>query len=983
MQRAKPLTEPKSSRIARGLSRVAYALALRPNATLLLTVLITVAAGWTALTQLEFHTSRLDLLSPASQYNQRWLNYLDKFGHDDDAVVVVSHADPGRVAHALLATGKRLEADSKLSGVLYRKSLGHVADKAMHLLPSEELQQLDQLLSVCMQVTQALGGPAHAAGPAPAHSPAQSQGPVLSAEFTAHCCDTEPMLSWLQQLPGAIAQAQSGMDRLRQLVPEEGPLLIEDNGTLGMCLVRLPHPDEHPQLAQSQMATLAHHLDQLRAAHPGVEFWLTGMPVLEWDESLSSQQDMQRATLISLAGVAVIFAVGFGSWRLPCAAVVCLAIGLIWTVGLTTITIGHLNLFSVAFGAIIAGLGIDYAIHLLSRLQFVAIRSPGTPLVDALAESVEHCGAGILTGAVSTAAAFLVAMLTPFRGISELGLICGLGTMCCVAATIFVLPAMIAWQATYLPTVRKRDAEAADQDWWTELRPGRWLLAFDRGLEWSSHAVSRGRLAVLLLIGSATALAALHVGGLRYDHNLLNLQADGVPSVHAERELIARCGQSAWFAISLGSSPEQTQRLRNQFLKLPTVARVEEIGSVIAQSQRHMDQSRQVAQCAQRAALLRQASLAIHPAPDPVQPTSQYHSLLDPISPDPVVRAAHAGSPTLIRPISHRPMQSEELRLQQQIQQLAGSVLALSAPDSVDLADFPPPVRERMASRDGQTYLLRIFAKENLWQRENLAQFVREVESVDPRVTGHPIQTWYASGELEKSYMQAAIYALLAVAALLMIDLGSIRLVLLAMVPVAFSLLQLFGLLAWLDIQLNAANMIVLPLILGIGIDDGVHIVHDFRSSRNRRFRLGVATTTAIILTSITTMVGFGSMGISDHRGLQSLGIVLLIGVALCLVNSWLTLPAVLSLVPRCLALVAEESEEEPSPHCPGASAIALEATEPQTGSSAALTGLAGDASATGRQADSTRHLTPPAGGWLSDVPVLLSLPGYPEANPL
>jgi predicted RND superfamily exporter protein len=149
---------------------------------------------------------------------------------------------------------------------------------------------------------------------------------------------------------------------------------------------------------------------------------------------------------------------------------------------------------------------------------------------------------------------------------------------------------------------------------------------------------------------------------------------------------------------------------------------------------------------------------------------------------------------------------------------------------------------------------------------------------------------------MQRSFVHAAVYSLLAVAAVLMLDFQSGRRVLLAMLPMAAGLVQLLGLLALLEIPLNAANMIVLPLILGIGIDDGVHVVHDFLRQK-QRYRLGHTTATAVLVTSATTMVGFGSMMLSRHQGLKSLGQVLTLGVFCCLLSSLLILPALLTLV--------------------------------------------------------------------------------------
>ncbi|MGN6136125.1 MAG: MMPL family transporter [Aureliella sp.] len=992
--------------ISRLLSNIAYRAALRPKRTLVAALALTAVAACLAVTRLEFRTSRLDLLSDSAGYNQRWLDYLAKFGHDDDAVVVVSHSDPERVAEVLTSVGRRLESEPLLSGVLYRKSVGQVADKALHLMPATELEQLDQLLLACLGL---LSPGAHVpatlaraqASPAGADVALQmgslQAGSRHAASYEAATAQAgASVAAALQPLAEAIAQAQMGLQRLREAVPKEGPLLLEDQGKLGICLVRLPHVDDEPVEAQNLLACLHGHLDALRSQSGDADIWLTGMPVLEWDESQSSQRDMQNATLLSLVGVAVIFVFGFGSWRMPCAAVVCLAIGLIWTVGLTTLCIGHLNLFSVAFGAIIAGLGIDYAIHLLTRLQTDGQGIGSDDLPQTLAAAVGHCGKGVLTGAVTTAAAFAAAMLTPFRGMTELGQICAMGTLACMAVTIWVLPALLAWQAAAWPTSRQGSSSTATEPSQTaapSAHRGGWAAAFHASaIAWLSAVnalVERQRLLVLAGVSAATVCGALQVGRLHYDHNLLNLQADDVPSVHAERELTRRSGQSAWFAISLANSPQQALAMHQRLASLPSVARVEEVGSVIASAQMHPHTSGLVSNCRAHAdQLVRQLAYQSTPplaaAADGLVHTAS-HSV-------PVDAAADRD---LISGLTAGPMGLAALQpnIAAQMQLLAESVSGMSAPQAPTLADFPAPVRERMASQDGQTFLLRVFARENLWQRENLGQFVRELESIDPRVTGHPIQTWYASGELENSYYQAGIYALLAVAALLMIDFGSVRLVLLAMVPVGLSALQLCGLMVWLDMPFNAANMIVLPLILGIGVDDGVHIVHDFHARRTGRYRISASTTLAVLLTSLTTMVGFGSMGIADHRGLQSLGIVLLLGVGLCLLNSWFTLPALLSTLGHRLALATADATA-------GSAANHHQAHSPLTGagqsSQLACDGLECDpleydqleydpSESSEFAAGPLRAREPAAARGsgllpLKDIPIVLSLPDYPEA---
>ncbi len=921
------------------LAKVSLGAALYPKRTLVLALAITILAIATTISRLEFRTSRLDLLSKSAHYNVRWLDYLKRFGQDDDAVVVVSHTDPIEVANTLQAIGQRLTGDSRLQGVMYRRSSGNAAHKALQLLPDSELAQLDQLIQLSSASLQAasLGGsmPNNLASSA---SSATMNGLPSSSPARG--------LPGIDQLSAALTEAQLGLDRVRQAIPEEGPMLVEDNGTLGMCLVRLPHADNKPKEVQALIQCLHDHINAVREQHAKADIWLTGMPVLEWDESQSSQRDMQNATLLSLVGVALIIVFGFGSWRMPLAAVACLAISLIWTVALAALFVGHLNLFSVAFGAIIAGLGIDYAIHLLTRLQVSHKNYTAQQLPQAFASSVAHCGKGILTGAVTTAVAFAVAMLTPFQGMAELGLICALGTMTCMSVTFWVLPALIVVHANW-----RGNSHATNDPSWLDKKLIDFYSGFENVLQNWNHATLKYRLLVLVCGLLATASCAVVGRTLHYDHNLLNLQADDVPSVHAEREITRRGGQSAWFAVSLARSPQAAMALREKLLQLPSVARVEDIGSVIARSNSSSQHQQLLLQCRAHAQQLLERIEMLTTSGLAHWSSADSHVAL--------ASASSTRGPD-VHPASSTTTSGFDSQITAQMRLLATSIDDMSLTEPMSLADYPTAVRTRMASDDGQTFLLRIFAKNNLWQRENLGQFVKELESVDPRVTGHPIQTWYASGELEASYYQAGIYAFLVVTALLMMDLGSIRLVALALLPVTFSLLQLCGILVALRIPFNAANMIVLPLILGIGIDDGVHILHDFRNRGTTTFRLSTSTTLAILLTSLTTIVGFGCMAIADHRGLQSLGIVLGLGVGLCLINSWFVLPSLLSY------LGAGEVDNETHQATDMPEQVAIDDLESKNQTPVA--------NADRQKAPHDDFLL------LQDIPIVLSLPDYPDA---
>jgi predicted RND superfamily exporter protein len=200
--------------------------------------------------------------------------------------------------------------------------------------------------------------------------------------------------------------------------------------------------------------------------------------------------------------------------------------------------------------------------------------------------------------------------------------------------------------------------------------------------------------------------------------------------------------------------------------------------------------------------------------------------------------------------------------------------------------------------KDGHHFLLKIYGKGNIWDTEALTQFVADVRSVDPHVTGNPLQAHEASGEMMGSYQQAAIYSMLVIIGVLVLNFRSLTYSLIAALPLAIGVLQTFGLLGFLNIPLNPANLIALPLILGIGVDYGVHIVHEFRECKGP-YRMSPGTAVAVLVDALTTIVGFGSLMIASHQGLQSLGRVLTIAVTCCLFSSLVMLPALLALMTR------------------------------------------------------------------------------------
>lgn len=831
---------------------------------------LSVAAIVFAVLSLNFHTSRLDLLNPESKYNQRWLDYIDEFGQQDDVIVVVETGDEKSSIALIEKLGKRLAANTEqFRSVVYKRDLSKIREKGLHFAKPSEVKEASDFVQWVQ----------HSFGDS-----GVGIDSLLSAPSAGRANDAEATeaSATLEKIAENLHYALNGEDQYRPIfgsnvesyqsdVDLQPTYFQVEDGRLTLLLLRINGGSDSFTGGTEAIDALRNELQVVQDENPGASIGATGMPVLENDEMRSSQDDMMRASLLSLIGVAVLFIAGFGGVRRPAVTIISLLIAIAWSFGYITLAVGHLNILSVSFGVILIGLGIDFGIHYIARYQ--QLRRDGIGVSRSLLRTASSVGPGIVTGAVTTALAFLTAGLTNFPGIAELGIISGGGILLCLVSSLFVLPAMV--RITDRGTQKQKPVAA---------------LPIGQVCEWFIRYPKR----TLALGVIGTILLAVGVPRLRIDHNLLNLQATGLQSVELERTILSKSNRSVWFALSMADSPAELLRRKELFEALPTVDRTEEIASLTTVENpervrklkalnlqlRTLVASLGTETTGSATALAQKLSFTAQRLPeksDARLALTKIVAELTAASPDTAAKA--------IETVQNQMAAELLIRLRE--------LAELSNPEPPHLDDLPQSLRDRFVGKTGK-HLLRVYSRGEIWEMDKLTAFVKDVEGVDPMITGHPIQTFYSTGQMQESYLHAALYSLIAVTVVLMIDFGSLRHSILALAPMGLGFLQMLGIMGFLDIPLNPANMLVLPLILGIGIDDGVHVIHDYRRQRSN-YRLGDSTASAVIITSLTTMVGFGMMIFANHQGLRSLGQVLTIGVFCCMTTSVVILPALLA----------------------------------------------------------------------------------------
>jgi uncharacterized protein len=592
--------------------------------------------------------------------------------------------------------------------------------------------------------------------------------------------------------------------------------------------------------------------------------------------------------------VAALFVAFFRGLVRPALATITLILGVCWSLGVTTITIGHLNILTIVFMPMLVGLG-DHSIHFIAR--FEEERRAGWSLREGLERTLAGTGMGIVAATGTTALAFAMLLLTGFKGLMELGVISASGILLTAGATLTVLPALLVLGERWRPAPERQASRAPTAG------PG-WLLRHPR--------------VTLAASGLLVALSLVGLRGVRFDFGLLQLQAQETEAIVWTQRVAEHTKRSVLFDEIVASSLEEVRAKVAALQALPSVAEVDSVLSVLPDSP------------AQKRDLIRELRPLVATLPVPVGTPGAVDL--------PALRAALErirfkmveGDAASLSPAEERSRRERHeardlidkalgttgrmeaaavrealSRFQSELfRDLAETLRTLKQqPDGspVSIEDLPPEIRARYVGRSGQ-YRVFVYPAENVWEFGPLTRFVADVQSVDPDARGTTATTFEYLRVLKEGYTRAALYAVVAVAVLALLVFRAVAPGLLALVPLTLGAVWTLGVMGWLGVPLTAANLLLLPLMVGIGIDNGVYLVHRFREAPDGADGprpLAPSAAKALTLASLTNIVGFGSLMLSSHRGIFSLGLVVALGVVCLWVASVTTLPSLLALLGR------------------------------------------------------------------------------------
>lgn len=846
----------------------------RPVITLFLGMCLAGLSLVQAQRSLRFTTDRTQLLDARNQIQQDWAKFRSLFGRTTDYIVLVRAAQVEQARRATDELGQSLVDSPYFEHVFYRLELGKLMEHGLYFLSRQSLQQLATTLRSAQPWLNAM---------------AEHSGPASMLRALGDEPIGGPLIPMLQKVLGGVLDSlksggrsafrsplgpfQADVPLLQGQSLELGRTTFHQQMADGRTFMVVAMPRDTSGSFPADVATLGELerlVSQVRRANPEASVMITGEPAINTEEMIGAIGDARRCAGLALALVSGLLLLAFGQIGRPLWAVLSLLISLCWSIGFAALTVGQLNLLTVHFVTILTGLGITFGIQMLSEFQLH--RGNGLAALESIEGSLSQARHQAV-GAVTTAIAFYSLQFTSFRAAAELGWVTGTGVLLCYLGSITLLPSLL------LLSEGNRPGSG-------QLVYGRWLAAVEMWLRLRARGVC--------LLGVACTLVCLALmGRIPFDYNLLKMQPPDAEATRVESYLQS-IGYSTLYGISLAPNAQEARRRSQQIQALPSVSRVE---SILALEPNGIESKNtlvtELVELARGLKLpqppqplgapelleLQRCYLALRPRlaslNGPLAPlVRELERHIDPANPGPLAAGLGSYQAALV----------EELRTS-----LAFLKRQRSEPPDL-FTMLPKEVLMRGVASDA-TVCLRVFPKENCWEREPLGRFVAELSHIDPHITGTPVLIYSYLEQLRLAYRSSGRNALLVICLLLIGYYRSLPSATLALLPKLVGVAWMLGAMALLGSSFNAANFLALPLTLGIGLIFGMESLRICQTP-GRPLLSRQSTGFAVVVSGLTTIVGFSTLMMANHRGVASFGEIMALGLGMNLLTSLVLLPA-------------------------------------------------------------------------------------------
>lgn len=825
---------------------------------------MTVVAFFIVSERFAINTDVASLLDAKAVWRQNEIAFSRAFPQRDDLIVVVID---GKSAAATENAAEMLAAALVQKKALFRsvkrpEANAYFQKNGLLLLPDEELAVTLEQLSKAQPLLGSLAADNSPKGLF-AMMGMMLQGLEAGQTSTA---DITPLFKRLHEALSRALKNPADETAWRYLLASENPGKFELRRFV-LAQPKLDYSTLSPGAAASDFIRAFVKENNLETTHD-VRVRLTGGVVLSDEEFASISEGMTEATIGSFLLILLILFLALRSWRLIVPIFIVLICGLLITTAFALLTVKALNLISVAFAVMFTGIAVDFGIQFGVRCRDVRFHFPD--LHAAMKRTGALVAVPLLLAALSTAAGFLSFTPTSYRGVAELGLIAGAGMIIAFILNITLLPALLRLSQ---PGPEK---EAVGYRWAAPLDD--FLLKHRKKL-----------LQVFTGIFVASLCATFF---LRFDFDPLNLKNPKSESVATMFELVNDPDSNPYTVDILAKNLDEAAALAAKLRSVPEVDKVLTLHSFVPENQEEK------AMILSDTAGLLGETLALIGRPDaPVKAGEQKAAarlLLEKMAPHKELGAdadALRGDLKNILALDDDTLLTLARSFRHVIGKTLADIKARFTPVLLTLADLPTDLRNEWVAPDGTTRL-EVYPKGNARDPDVLIRFVAAIQKEVPGATGTPVSIQESAKTIKRAFVEAAIYSVLIIFFLLLIILRSLKDSLFVLAPLILAASLTLGTAALTGLAINFANIIALPLLLGLGVSYSIYFVVYWRQGFEKPLQSSMAR--AVLFSAATAVVAFGSLSLSNHPGTASMGLLLTLSLFYVLFTSLFFLPCLL-----------------------------------------------------------------------------------------
>jgi predicted RND superfamily exporter protein len=892
------------------LERAAAAIATHPRFVLLVVLALALLAGWGTST-IKIYTARNALFPKQVDVYRRLENFLQKFGAVSELVVVIENGSQEELKQFATELAMRLRRKPEVKTAMERFDPHFVLRHAYLLVEPKQLSQLAGALTGLPDVRAVEGAAGWDAFLSQAltwleHQPARSTPGDLKTAEQQLALPLFFFKQWqrfltAQESPESIPWHECVSSGAAQRLVGNGGYFASRDGKTLFLFVKSSSPSEEFDVVAPFVDAVRKTAEDLRSEYrmsgkQAPTVGLTGLPAVTCEEYAALQRDI--SFILVTAGILVLLLIVFWlrSFKLALLVFVPMGLGLLFSTALTAVFIGHLTMLTSGFTAILFGMGVDYGIFMSSRIveELVA----GRPLVDGIARGVAASGKALITASMATVFVFLALITIPFTGFAELGVVAGMGVFMVMLCTFFIQPALFAvLPPTWKPVRAHHKAHAiGEKSLYTKLL----------------HNIH----IIILLFAVVTAgIGAVCSTRISFNYDVLAMLPRNSEAVYYQRKMAEESDFQAETVFFTASNMEDARKLADEAAKLPSVGRVESLTYLFPpDAGARVNEARRIGDIASSSRSIEQI-VQLETADLSLENMQQLAALLEraePLIEDAAEMALSAGHKELLEMLyqllssmetvtdilAENPAKAREATeryFRALLRDTAHGVSILKTwtrAEPLQPGELPDQLRERFFADDG-TIAVYAFPAQSVYDPLSLDQLVTEVSRVSKDVTGSPVtHQWFSREVIKRLRVSIALGAVLAGIWILLM-LRSLRGFSIVFFPLLVGGGWMMGILYLAGIPFNYANIIALPLMVGLSMDYGVWFGYRRLELKDLSpWQVLRRAAQAIMLAAGTTLAGLGAIVLARYQGISLLGTTITIGLCCCLVAALFVAPS-------------------------------------------------------------------------------------------